>query len=142
MLDCPRARLSQARFQQRNTVVPDLFRGFLSPYGTIPDEIDWEADIEVIPDKEDPNAQMKVHDLSWEQALSYAGPDFRELVTDGFSDIYHERLDGAGTPGARDPCPGPLPGAAGWYGCSQKSVPCSEFTPRLQHIDYETILYV
>ena len=29
MFDCPRPRLSQARFQQRIAVVPDLFRGFL-----------------------------------------------------------------------------------------------------------------
>ena len=48
MLDCPRPRLSQARFQQRIAVVPDLFRGFLAEtYDKL-----FEAELKSLPEIE------------------------------------------------------------------------------------------
>ena len=69
---------------------------YLTPGGDIPQHMDWDADVEVVPDGDNtnPDADVKIRNLGWEQALYYDGPHFRELVEQGGNYVYHDRIDG------------------------------------------------
>ena len=68
-----------------------MLNRYLTEDEELPDGLDWEAQVEVIlHEDEDPQAQVKLQNLSWESAL---GQDFQDLV-EGLSCVYHELLDG------------------------------------------------
>ena len=69
---------------------------YLTEEEEFPDDLDWKAQVEVVtePEEENPDAQVKLQNLSWESALYQDGEDFQDLVECDLSDVYHEMLDG------------------------------------------------
>ena len=73
---------------------------YLKPDGSLPDNMNWESNIQVIPNAEDPGSltntpvQVKFHSLSWDDALYQNGSDFQDLLEEEWSEVYHEKIGG------------------------------------------------
>lgn len=63
----------------------------LSPDGELPANLDWDAayDVTELPPSND---NIHILDLDWDYALTYAGPDISEMLTQPGS-VYHQRID-------------------------------------------------
>ena len=70
---------------------------YLNSDGNFPRDMDWDADIQVIShmEKENPNNQVQVNsqNLGWKDALYQDDSDFQELIEQGWSNGYHEKLN-------------------------------------------------
>ena len=69
---------------------------YLDEDGYLPDDLDWDAEISIVEDRDssDETSQLVIRNLIWETALYYNGPDFQDTIENGYSDVYHEKLDG------------------------------------------------
>lgn len=65
-------------------------QSYLTPDGHLPDNLDWDIEVQV--KEHDQTRQVLLHNLDWEFALHYGGPDITEMLTSPGS-VYHERLD-------------------------------------------------
>ena len=68
---------------------------YLNSDGDLPNDLDWDADVEVVPDGDNTNPDAHQNPKPGMGAgLYYDSPHFRELVEQGGNYVYHDRMDG------------------------------------------------
>ena len=71
-----------------------MMNQYLTEEQEFPEDLDWDAHIEVIPHRpENPQAQVRLQNLPWESALYQGGKDF-QYVPERLSCVYHHLMDG------------------------------------------------
>ena len=75
--------------------MPETTPTHLTEDGSLPNDLDWNADTSVTEHEPPPRAvgrSLKISQDEWEQALYYDGPDFSELIENQSTDTYHADL--------------------------------------------------